>query len=168
MRGPYTRMERLAWAMAAVGERFFVSDRLYRYVTEHSGFGIWNPDLGVYLNHHEGMFDVGYGGAFGSQRSAWVEMQIDNWMGDDGVLWKLRTEHRARGGYGDVYWCHSEVVEKRQDDDGSSVQLACRVVNQSGLEVLRGKASVILPSRHHGAAAYPRPISTAASNSRAT
>ena len=41
VRGPHSVMDRVAWITAAIGERFFVSDRINRFTIEHSGWARW-------------------------------------------------------------------------------------------------------------------------------
>ena len=92
IRGPHTVMESVAWIAGGVGERLFVSDRLFRLAIEDSGsFAVWDPHFNIWRNDHDDFFDKGRHGGFGSQRASWMEMALTNWMGDDGFLWKLRT-----------------------------------------------------------------------------
>lgn len=163
VRGPYTVMDNVAWIAAANGEIFFVSDRLWRIIHEHSGWGVYDPDWKVYRNLHD-HFDVSSGrGGLGSQRTAWADMVLTNWIGDDGFIWKLRTEHKY-GRYGNVYWCKSKVTRKYCSEGRCCVDIDCRIENQTGELTLDGNATVLLPSREHGPVTYPSPRPMSATN----
>jgi acyl dehydratase len=158
VRGPFTVDESIAWIIAA-GEYYFCSDRLFRYIHEHTGWGAYHPDLKVHLNFKHGTYDFspkGVGG-WGAQRTSWLDMVLTNWMGDEGFLWKLRSEHRRRGGYGNVFWCKAKVAKKYADKGRYCVDIDCWVEDQTGDVILRGSATVLLPSREHGPVIYPSP-----------
>jgi acyl dehydratase len=156
-RGPISVMDHVAWIAAAIGERFFVSDRINRYLVETCGWGTWDPDLNVYRNFHDDMFGEHYTGSFGSQRAAWVGMAVTNWIGDDGFLWKLKTQHRSGGGRGGVFWCTPNVVRKFVERGRCCVDLECHLLNNAGEISTTGSATVILPSRTRGPVVYPYP-----------
>jgi acyl dehydratase len=156
-RGPVSVMDHVAWIAAAVGERFFVSDRINRFLVETCGWGTWDPDLSVFRNFHDDMFSEHYTGSFGSQRTAWIAMAVTNWMGDDGFLWKLKTQHRLAGGRGSVYWCRPTVTRKFVERGRCCVELDCKLEDQTGQVATVGTATVILPSRASGAVIYPFP-----------
>ena len=156
LRGPHTVMESVAWNSGAFGSRLYISDRLFRILIENSGsFAVWDPHFNMWRNDHDDFFDKGRHGGYGTQRASWIEMVITNWMGDDGFLWKLRSEHRKYGGYGWVYACSAVVVRKFGDRGRHCVELTCRIENQDGAEILRGSATVILPSRDREYVSYP-------------
>jgi hypothetical protein len=157
VRGPHTAMESIAWTIAAIGQNFWVSDRLFRYVHDHSGWGIWDPQLKIWRNDHDPFFERGRHGGYGAQRVSWMEMVISNWMGDEGFLWRLRAENRLYGGYGWVYWCYAVVRAKYTTGAHACVVIDGRVQNQDGKVVDRAEAVVILPSRAHGPMTFPAP-----------
>jgi hypothetical protein len=156
-RGPVSVMDHVAWIAAAIGERFFVSDRINRFLVDTCGWGTWDPKLNVHRNFHDDMFSENYTGSFGSQRTAWIAMAITNWMGDDGFLWKLKSRHRLAGGRGEVYWCRPSVVGKYIERGRCCVDLECNLEDHMGQVATAGTASVILPSRERGAVVYPYP-----------
>jgi acyl dehydratase len=160
VRGPHTAMESVAWTIAAIGQNFWVSDRLFRYIHEYSNWGIWDDRLRVWRNDHDPFFEYGRHGGYGSQRSSWMEMLLTNWMGDEGFLWRLRTEHRLYGGYGWVYWCRAVVAKKSVERRHHCVTIEGRIENQNGDEVDRVRAVVLLPSREAGSVDYPAPSET--------
>jgi hypothetical protein len=157
VRGPFTVGEYVSWIIAA-GEYYYCSDRLYRFIHEQTGWGIYNPALKVYQNFKDSGYDFhGKVGGWGSQRTSWVDMVLTNWMGDEGFLWKLRSEHRRYGGYGNVFWCKAKVTKKYADEGRYCVDIDCWVEDQTGDVILRGNATVLLPSREHGPVIYPSP-----------
>jgi acyl dehydratase len=157
VRGPHSVMDRVAWIAAAIGERFFVSDRINRFTVEHSGWGTWDPDLHEYRNFHDDMFAADYQGSFGAQRSAWIAMALTNWMGDDGFLWKLSSQHRIMGGNAWVFTCEPRVTGKYILRGRHCVDVDCPLTNQDGTVVTTATASIILPSHENGPVSYPFP-----------
>jgi hypothetical protein len=103
------------------------------------------------------MFDAHYTGSFGSQRAAWTAMAVTNWIGDEGFLWKLKTQHRLARGRGWVFWCTPKVVRKYVERGRYCVELEANLENQDGDVATRGTATVILPSRTNGPVVYPYP-----------
>jgi hypothetical protein len=165
VRGPFTVSESAAWVKAA-SQYYFCSDRLHRFIHDTTGWGIWHPKLKVFLNFHENVFDS-WGalaaqtdsytpGGFGSQRTSWVAMMLTNWMGDEAFLWKLDTSHLRKGGYGNVFWTRGKVTSKHHEQDRYWVDLDCHMEDQTGETILKGSASVLLPSRE-GGVIYPSP-----------
>lgn len=150
VRGPMNEMEYVAWIIAAVGERYFVSDRLFRLAQEHTGWGEWDPELKIMRNFHGRTVEHGRG--MGSQRTAWVELALGNWMGDCGFLEQLDVRHTRTGQPGFVYWAHATVTGRRPvNETVGAVDLSVEVVNQDGEPHLTGTAVVLLPMRAAGA-----------------
>jgi hypothetical protein len=157
VRGPLTVTDTVAWIKGGCGEPYFCSNRLYRFIYDHSGWGTYDPDLKVYKNFHEDMFSRG-GGRFGSQRTSWIDMVLTNWVGDEGFVWKLRSEHRRRGGgFGDVFYCKAKVTKKYAEEGKYCVDIECWIEDQRGVVILPARATVLLPSREHGPVIYPSP-----------
>lgn len=146
VRGPFTQMEAVAWYSSAIGERFFLSDRMFRFMHDHCKRGVWDEDLQIWKNWHDESLGLGTLGS-GSQRSAWVAMMLTNWMGDDGFLRKMTTRHVYPGRYGNVYWCSGKVVAKAQVDGFNTVEVECKILSQTGQLHLTGTATLHLPSR---------------------
>lgn len=146
VRGPYTAMEAGAWLVGGMGERFFISDRLGRYIHETTGWSIWDEQLSLHKNFHEHTVGEKAMGA-GAQRSSWVATMLTNWMGDAGQLRRLRTEHRLRGQFGNVYYAKGRVASKRVESEQHLVEIDCGVVNHAGGRHLIGSATIALPTR---------------------
>jgi N-terminal half of MaoC dehydratase len=144
VRGPFTQMENIAWRVGGIGERYYISDRLGRFIHEETGWGEWSDELSIYKNFHDtGESAIGAG----SQRSAWLGVLLTNWVGDDGFVKRVRSEHRARGQYGNVYFVRGTVAGKRLSGEEAIVDIDCSILDQNGLIMLVGSASVVLPTR---------------------
>jgi hypothetical protein len=157
VRGPHSVMDRVAWIAAAVGERFFVSDRINRFTIEHAGWATWDPDLNLYRNFHDDMFEANYQGSFGAQRTAWAAMALTNWMGDEGFLWKLASRHRVMGGRNWIFTCEPKITRKYIEANRRCVDVDCSLTNQAGTLVSEVDGTIILPSREAGPVRYPFP-----------
>lgn len=94
---------------------------------------------------------------YGQMRTTWLAHLVTNWMGDDAWLWKLSNQMRAFNFQGDTHTCTGRVVGKREENGHCIVDLAIEATNQRGQVTAPGTASVILPSRVHGAVTLPRP-----------
>lgn len=88
---------------------------------------------------------------YGAMRETWLTHAITDWMGDDGFLWKLSSQHRKFNYIGDTTWVRGTVVDKRQVADAQGarnevhLELAC--TNQRGETSTPGTAVVLLPTR---------------------
>jgi hypothetical protein len=81
VRGPHTVMDTVSWIIGGIGEFYFCSNRLYRFINEHTGWGTYDPDLKVYRNFHEDLLDANRSvGPMGSLRTSWIDMVLTNWM----------------------------------------------------------------------------------------
>jgi hypothetical protein len=79
-------------------------------------------------------------------------------MGDDAWLWKLECEFRSFNYVGDTQWITGEVSRKYLAEGGRpAVDIELRATNQRGDVTTPGKASILLPSREHGAVRLPDP-----------
>ncbi|MBV9995373.1 MAG: MaoC family dehydratase N-terminal domain-containing protein [Caulobacteraceae bacterium] len=95
---------------------------------------------------------------YGAMREAWLVQYVNNWIGDDGWLWRFHGEMRRFNYIGDTTWIRGEVTGKREVDGGRfAVDLALRGENQRGETSTVGWATVLLPSRRHGAVKLPDP-----------
>lgn len=87
----------------------------------------------------------------GHQRHCWHDHLLTNWMGDDGWLKRSYAEYRRFVYHSDVVWFKGKVTRKFIDDDGECcVDIETSGVNQREEEVLRGHATIVLPSRERG------------------
>jgi len=94
---------------------------------------------------------------YGRMRETWLIHLCTDWMGDDGWLWKLDCEFRRFNYVGDTQWLRGRVVRKYRAADRPAVDLELEAVNQRGEHTTPGHATVLLPSREHGAVRLPDP-----------
>jgi acyl dehydratase len=95
---------------------------------------------------------------YGRMREFWLVHACTDWMGDDAWLWKLSCEFRAFNYVGDTQWISGNVARRYLADGGRpAVDLTLIARNQSGTETTTGTATILLPSREHGAVRLPDP-----------
>jgi acyl dehydratase len=162
--GPYTATDSIAYLYAA-GEYFMCAHRLQRLISEQTGWGLYIPELKISTEWHEFQFQwgssfanqMGYPGPQtpGMQIVSWFCMLLNNWMGDDGFLWKLSTKQRAGSFMGDVLWFKAKVVRSYSDKVRNCVDVDCWVENQRNEVISRANATLLLPSREKGPVIYP-------------
>jgi hypothetical protein len=112
-----------------------------------SGGGIEYTGIG----HHREDFakEVGVPGMYDylPQRACWFATAITNWMGDDGVLKRIRMEARMFNLQGDTTFITGKVVKKYVKDRCALIDIEMQGVNQRGEVTSPGFATVLLPSR---------------------
>jgi acyl dehydratase len=95
---------------------------------------------------------------YGRMRETWLIHLCTDWMGDDAWLWKLDCEFRKFNFVGDTQWLRGTVVRKFvADGDRPAVELDLEAVSQRGEVTTPGHATILLPSRAHGAVRLPDP-----------
>ena len=95
---------------------------------------------------------------YGRMRETWLVHLCTDWMGDDAWLWKLECEFRKFNYVGDTQWLRGRVVRKYlADGDRPAVDLELTAENQRGELTTPGSATILLPSRRHGAVRLPDP-----------
>jgi acyl dehydratase len=99
---------------------------------------------------------------YGRMREVWLIHLCTNWMGDDAWLWKLDCEFRGFNYVGDTQTLRGTVVRKYlAEGDRPAVDLDIHCENQRGVVTAPGHATVLLPSREHGAVRLPDPPGSA-------
>lgn len=123
---------------------------------KHPGHFFRNPEAGggmeyTGIGHHRESTakDVGVPGTYdyGPQRSAWMATLVTNWMGDAGVLKRIRTQMRRFNIMGDTTFCKGKVVNKYVKDGCALVDIEIAAENQRGEVTTPGFATVLLPAR---------------------
>jgi len=123
---------------------------------KHPGHFFRNPEAGggteyTGIGHHRESVakEVGVPGTYdyGPQRSSWMCSLITNWMGDAGVLKRVRTEMRRFNIVGDTTFCKGKVIRKYVKDRTALVDIEIAAENQRGEVTTPGLATVALPSR---------------------
>lgn len=95
---------------------------------------------------------------YGRMRETWLIHLCTDWMGDAAWLWKLDCEFRAFNYVGDTQWLSGRVVRKHLAAGGRpAVDLELDCTNQRGVATTPGHATILLPSREHGAVRLPDP-----------
>jgi acyl dehydratase len=109
----------------------------------------WDPDF-ARRSGNPTTFD------YGRMRETWLIHLCTDWMGDDAWLWKLDCEFRRFNYVGDTQWLRGRVVRRYLAEGGRpAVDLDLTMTNQRGEETTPGHASILLPSREHGAVRLP-------------
>ena len=89
---------------------------------------------------------------YGRMRETWLIHLCTDWMGDDAWLWKLDCQFRKFNYVGDTHWMRGRVARKLlADGDRPAVELEIWGENQRGETTTPGHATILLPSREHGA-----------------
>ena len=95
---------------------------------------------------------------YGRMRETWLIHLCTDWMGDDAWLWKLDCQFRKFNYVGDTHWMRGRVTRKYlADGDRPAVDLDLWGENQRGETTTPGHATILLPSREHGAVRLPDP-----------
>jgi acyl dehydratase len=95
---------------------------------------------------------------YGRMREFWLVHACTDWMGDDAWLWKLSCEFRAFNYIGDTQWISGNVARRYLADGGRpAVDVTLVARSQRGTETTTGTATILLPSREHGAVRLPDP-----------
>lgn len=96
---------------------------------------------------------------YGVMRECWLSHFLTDWIGDDGWLFRQHDEMRRFNFIGDAHIITGEVTAKRVEDGRCCIDIQMRATNQRGEVTTPGNATVILPSREHGAVLLPEPPS---------
>ncbi len=95
---------------------------------------------------------------YGRMRETWLVHLCTDWMGDDAWLWKLDCQFRKFNYVGDTHWIRGRVTRTYlANGDRPAVDLELWGENQRGDTTTPGHASILLPSREHGAVRLPDP-----------
>jgi acyl dehydratase len=83
----------------------------------------------------------------GAQVETWLGHLITNWMGDEGFLKALDSQHRRVARFRHTYWCHGKVAKKYIEGGEHLVDLDLWTENQQAIKHTFAKASVRLHPR---------------------
>jgi acyl dehydratase len=152
-RGPLSMSDTMAFVIAS--GRGAAHGALLRHAAKHPSHYIRNKAAGggveyTGIGHHREDFakEVGVPGMYDylPQRACWFASAITNWMGDDGVLKRLRMEARMFNCQGDTTFISGTVVKKYKKDRCALVDIELMGINQRGDLTSPGFATVMLPS----------------------
>ncbi|WP_252374352.1 MaoC family dehydratase N-terminal domain-containing protein [Hydrogenophaga sp. 2FB] len=153
-RGPLSLMDTMGFLVGC--GRGHTHGVVLQAAVKHPGHFFRNPEAGggveyTGIGHHRESVakEVGVPGTYdyGPQRSSWMCSLVTNWMGDAGVLKRVRTEMRRFNIMGDTTFCKGKVVRKYVKDNVGLVDIEIAAVNQRGEVTTPGLATVALPSR---------------------
>ncbi|WP_226797980.1 MaoC family dehydratase N-terminal domain-containing protein [Cupriavidus necator] len=153
-RGPLSLMDTMGFLVGC--GRGHTHGVVLQTAVKHPGHFFRNPEAGggveyTGIGHHRESVakEVGVPGTYdyGPQRSSWMASLVTNWMGDAGVLKRVRTEMRRFNIVGDTTFCKGKVVRKYVKDNVSLVDIELAAENQRGEVTTPGIATVALPSR---------------------
>lgn len=153
-RGPLSLMDTMGFLVGC--GRGHTHGVVLQAAVKHPGHFFRNPEAGggveyTGIGHHRESVakEVGVPGTYdyGPQRSSWMCSLVTNWMGDAGVLKRVRTEMRRFNIMGDTTYCKGKVVRKYVKDNVGLVDIELAAVNQRGEVTTPGIATVALPSR---------------------
>jgi len=153
-KGPVVTQDAVAF-MSAVG----LMQRAYglRFRTENPSLRRRNPEdntrAGLHTMH---VYDAPLAGRTSGRNTptipgalveTWFAHLLTNWMGDDGFLVSLDSQHRRVARFRDTYRAHGSVTGKRRQDGKCLVDLELWTENQEAIRHSIATATVELPSR---------------------
>lgn len=153
-RGPLSLMDTMGFLVGC--GRGHTHGVVLQAAVKHPGHFFRNPEAGggveyTGIGHHRESVakEVGVPGTYdyGPQRSSWMATLVTNWMGDAGVLKRVRTEMRRFNIVGDTTFCKGKVIRKYVKDNVGLVDIELAAENQRGEVTTPGVATVALPSR---------------------
>jgi acyl dehydratase len=153
-RGPLSLMDTMGFLVGC--GRGHTHGVILQAAVKHPGHFFRNPEAGgaveyTGIGHHRESVakEVGVPGTYdyGPQRSSWMCSLVTNWMGDAGVLKRVRTEMRRFNIMGDTTFCKGKVIRKYVKDKTGLVDIEIAAENQRGEVTTPGVATVALPSR---------------------
>jgi acyl dehydratase len=155
-RGPLSMMDTMGFLVGC--GRGHTHGINLKSAVRHPGHFFRNPEAGggveyTGIGHHRETVarEVGVPGVYdyGPQRSSWMATLVTNWMGDSGILKRIRTELRRFNTMGDTTWCRGKVTRKYVQDGYSLVDIELWGENQrKEITVTNATATVILPSKN--------------------
>jgi len=153
-RGPLSLMDTMGFLVGC--GRGHTHGVVLQAAVKHPGHFFRNPEAGggveyTGIGHHRESVakEVGVPGTYdyGPQRSSWMCSLVTNWMGDAGVIKRVRTEMRRFNIMGDTTFCKGKVLRKYVKDNTGLVDIELAAENQRGELTTPGIATVALPSR---------------------
>jgi len=167
VKGPLTVTDIVCWHIGVGMGYYGVKALRLGYQNRQRIPGFYQPDpLGIPDQMMRVHWDENYAkvaGApamydYGRMRECWLVHLCTDWMGDDAWLWKLDCEFRRFNFVGDTQWMRGRVARKYLAEGGRpAVDLEVWGENQRGEITTPGHATVLLPSREHGAVQLPDP-----------
>jgi acyl dehydratase len=92
---------------------------------------------------------------YGIMRECWLNHYLNDWVGDDGWVFRQHDEMRKFNYIGDAHFLTGDVTAKRVEGGRCYVDIEMRATNQREVVTAPGNATVMLPSREHGPVVLP-------------
>lgn len=152
VRGPLTLGDMVCW-QAAIGPSYRAGALGYRDCVDHPHTVALNPVTGwpvKYSQQHEDALlsqQRGMPAPFDNtvMRWAWVSPLLTNWMGDHGILKRLRISANEPILYGDANWYRGTVIKNVVKESGVALTVRITGTNQLGVVTTTGEAEVEIP-----------------------
>lgn len=90
-------------------------------------------------------------------REGWFNHYLNDWVGDDGWVFRQYDEVRKFNYVGDTQFIYGEVTAKREEGGRFYVDAIIKMTNQRDTVTAVGEATLMLPSREHGPVILPEP-----------
>jgi len=157
VKGPLSLRDIIAWLMGAGSPFIRAHAYAYAFLKRHPGTDMVDSNTGeidvpelVHMQESRAE-SVGVPGAYdyGCQRISWLGNLITNWMGDEGIIKRLRGELRRFNVVGDTTWLKGNVSKKYIENGEHLVDIDCWGENQRGEITMPGKSTVRLPSKNN-------------------
>ena len=154
VKGPMTITGFIAYTQGWGGLYIRANKLAYDMYGQHPGLAIKNrfgvPDCPERVHWDEDLaLKVGAPGAYdyGPERCSWMSQLITNWIGDDGMLHKLKSEVRRHNPEGDTVFLNGEVVRKYEENNKKYVEFSIVATNQDDELSARGYGIAELPGK---------------------
>lgn len=154
MKGPMTVTGFICYAQGWGGLYIRANKLAYKMQQKHPGTGIKNrfnvPDCPERVHWDEDFaLQVGAPGAYdyGPERTSWLTHHCTNWMGDDGFLFKHKSQIRRHNPDGDVIFIKGQVTRKFEENGKKYVEINQVAETHRGELSATGAAIVELPSK---------------------
>ena len=155
VKGPMTITGFIAYTQGWGGLYIRANKLAYDMYGQHPGLAIKNrfgvPDCPERVHWDEDLaLKVGAPGAYdyGPERCSWMSQLITNWIGDDGMLHKLKSEVRRHNPEGDTVFLNGEVVRKYEENNKKYVEFSIVATNQDDELSARGYGIAELVSKN--------------------
>jgi len=154
VKGPMTVTGFIAYAQGWGGLYIRANKLNYKQIKKHPALGIKNkygiPDCPERVHWESDLAElVGAPAAYdyGPERCSWMAHAITNWIGDDGMLRKLKCEIRRHNPEGDTIFINGEVSRKYEEKNRKLVEFTLRADMHDGDLSVKGTAVAELPSK---------------------
>lgn len=154
MKGPMTVTGFIGYAQGWGGLYIRTNKLHFQLLDAHPGLGIPNKfgirDVPERVHWDDDFArEVGTPGAYdyGPERHSWLTHHITNWMGDEGLLHKHKSQIRRHNPDGDVIFIDGSVIRKFEENGKKYVEIQQRAETHRGELSALGTAVAELPSK---------------------